>query len=104
MNEEKLSQIESEIEPLIKRIVLDLRPEKIINPGTFKELHEKLDAYRLLIEGQSHIPRSFAGKVFYLFNTLIIEASYKNYDAAIMDEVFKLQPYLYPVFDENLCL
>lgn len=64
----------------------------------FKELYEKLEAYQLLMEGQEYIHRSFAGKIFFLFSTILVNAKFANYDPVIMDEVFRLQQYLFSIY------
>ncbi|TFE19275.1 hypothetical protein [Cohnella luojiensis] len=104
MNEHILKALEVEIEPLIRKIVLDLRPSKVVDKDTFEQLYSKLNEYTEQIKGHDSLLRSMAGKLFYLFSTMVLEAKYTNYNSEIMDEVFRLRQVLIDVFDENIMI
>lgn len=93
--------IEKDIEQLIKKILLDLRPEKKINKDNFDTLYLKIEEYKNLIKDQESLSRSITGVLFYFFSTLVFEAQYIHYDEKIMKEVFRFRIALLNVFDEK---
>lgn len=101
MTNVKLELLEKELEPIIKQLILSLRAEKNVDSELMTLLHSKLDYYVELAQNQKLIYRSFIGKMFYLFSTMVLEAKYVNYDKRIMDQVFLLRSKLLIVFDES---
>ncbi|UHA73752.1 hypothetical protein [Paenibacillus sp. 481] len=93
--------LEKDMEPLIQRIIVELKLEKTIDGSALASLNDKLSVYKTQIKEQNVIPRSFVGKLFYLFSTMVWHAQYVNYRDDIMLEVFRLRTCLLSVFDES---
>ncbi|KJB88836.1 hypothetical protein AZ66_05105 [Paenibacillus sp. E194] len=101
MSKDSLDLIEKEIYQLIKSISVDLKLEKKIDEKQFETLLHHLDTYKYLIRDQNVLCRSFAGKIFYLFSTMVLQAKYVRYDERLMDLIFQLRSSLLCVFDES---
>ncbi|BBI34323.1 hypothetical protein KCTCHS21_37220 [Cohnella abietis] len=93
--------LEKQMEPVIHKIIVDLKIEKTIDYSAINSLNDLLSDYRKQIKDQTLLPRSFVGKLFYLFSTMVLHAHYVNYRGDIMTEVFRLRVYLLSVFDET---
>jgi len=101
MSENIMKSLEKDIEPIVKEIILGLRSEKKISPEHFNNLYSKLNEYKDNAKDHNMMFRSFVGKLFYLFSTMVLEAKYTNYDQRFMEEVFRLRVCLLSVFDET---
>lgn len=99
---DKAREIEKELNPIIKQIILDLRPAKKMDERLFADLHNRLEAYKVCLRGCDTLPRSMAGKLFYLFSTMIVEAKHADYDQRIVDEIMRLRLMLLDIFDETM--
>ncbi|MFB6367867.1 hypothetical protein ACFCP7_28335 [Paenibacillus elgii] len=75
MNNE--SGIESDIQELMKRIVVSLR-QKVVDEQAFKELQEILDKFALDIQNESLLNRKIAGFLFYIYTQLETQLSYSR--------------------------
>ncbi|MNJ65483.1 hypothetical protein D3C77_614980 [compost metagenome] len=62
----RIDELEKEMDPILKQIIFDLRPEGKIKNQLFSELYIKLNDYKEMIKGAEQINRSIAGKLFYL--------------------------------------
>lgn len=101
MTLDSLKSLEKDIEPLIKCILVDLKLEKKFNEDEFDTLLGKLNEYKVLIRKQEVICRSFAGKLFYLFSTMVLEAKYTSYDPQLMEKIFDLRSALLSLYIED---
>ncbi|THF82708.1 hypothetical protein [Cohnella fermenti] len=102
MDDNNLEQIENDISVLIKQIIFDIRPQKIINPDTFRILYERLDEYKNKIHDSKVLSRSMAGKLFYLYSSMVLEAKYDSYSDRFMNELSKLRISLLHIYDEDM--
>lgn len=102
MIDDRLFELEKELDLIIKQIIFDLRPKKRIDEELFNKLYEKLGCYTALIKGSAVISRTVSGELFYLFSTMIVEAKYMKFDNKIMGKIFRLRIYMLNVYDENI--
>lgn len=98
----RIDELEKKMDPIIKQIIFDLRPEGKINNQLFSELYSKLNDYKEMLKGAEHINRSIAGKLFYLYSTMIVEAKYKDFENNIIDELLRFRIYLLNVYDDRI--
>lgn len=89
------------MDSIIKNIIVQLRTEKSISNSMIDQLINQLDEFKAIIKDQDHISRTFAGKLFYLFSTMVFEAKYMQYDQDIMDVISQLRVCVLKVFDEQ---
>ncbi|NBI31143.1 hypothetical protein [Chengkuizengella marina] len=94
----KIDVIEKKIFELLKKIMADLRPAKIINKSTFNQLYRTLDELKPLIKEEEYVKKSLVDKLFFLQNFMIVQADYANYSDELMKEIQKVGSYLVDIF------
>ncbi|MCM3288842.1 hypothetical protein M3661_01670 [Paenibacillus sp. MER 180] len=102
MTLDSLKSLEKDVGALIKSILVDLKMEKKCNEGEFDILLGKLNEYKFLLRKHEVISKSFAGELFYLFSTMVLEAKYTNYEPQLMKKIFDLRSVLLSLYNEEI--
>src|SRR3569832_1607200 len=101
-NNLKIEELKQEVGSVFVKIILALRPDKIVNKADFNTLYLLLEELCDLMRNETVMDRKFVGRLFFMFNTIIVEASHCDYSDHIMQEVWKLSGCLMKLFDEEI--
>lgn len=102
MSKENLLLIEGSINPIIKKLVVDMKTKKDINEQMVTELLELLESYKLNELNEKSFSKLFYGKLFFLFSILVNYAQYSGYKVEHMEQINRLRVGIMDLFSDVL--
>ncbi|MFF2875006.1 hypothetical protein ACFVR2_01660 [Gottfriedia sp. NPDC057991] len=92
--ENRVVEIEKEINKLITDLLIPIRASKAINKEAFDKLFLLLEEVKTLVSGELTINRRLAGLLFFIYTSVSAEAEHTHYSNPIFIVVAKLEDYL----------
>lgn len=91
---QRIKEIENEINSLILDLLGPIRSSKAIDKTTLNKFYDLLNEVKKIIVGKEYIPRRLAGMLFYIYRTIAAEAENAKYSDPIFIETAKIETYL----------
>ena len=91
---QKINEIENEINSLILDLLGPIRSSKIIDKTTFNKFYSLLNEVKQLMGGEVYIPRKLVGMLFYIYRTIAAESEHAKYSEPIFIATAKIETYL----------